>query len=437
MRFTELGLAEPILRAIVAADYHTPTPVQAEAIPHVLAGRDLLACAQTGTGKTAAFALPILHRLREDDSSQPRRRRPIRALVLSPTRELAIQIRESFRTYGESTQLRAAVVVGGVSQHDQVRELRAGIDILVATPGRLLDLIGQGHIQLNAVETVVLDEADHMLDLGFIPDVRRVMAQLPRERQTLLFSATMPDDIRGLADSVLRDPARVTVAPVRATAELIQQTVYNVERGQKVKLLVHLLKSSSVTRALVFTRTKRRADQVARQLQQANQPALAIHGNKSQGARQQALARFKSQRPPILVATDIAARGIDVDAVSHVFNFDLPESPETYVHRVGRTGRAGSPGIAVSLCDPEERNSLKSIERLLRRSLPRETSALGATAPANDASPNQAAAPRHRPPARKPTEHRQHTHTSGRPHNQVAANKTGRKRRRRRPALAR
>ena len=369
MKFAELGLSEPILRAVGAAGYTEPTPIQAHAIPHVLAGSDVLGMAQTGTGKTAAFALPILHRLGQ--STQPRqdRGRRIRVLVLSPTRELALQIAENFEQYGSETGLRLAVVLGGVDQNRQTQALRRGVDILVATPGRLLDLIDQGYIDLAWLEVLVLDEADRMLDMGFIPSVRRVIAQLPAKRQSLLFSATMPGEVRQLAEEILSDPVRIRVAPVKATTELIGQSVYLVDRRRKPQLLAHLLQAGPVTRALVFTRTKRGADRVARQLGKAGIRAESIHGDKTQSSRQRALASFKSNRPPVLVATDLAARGIDVDAISHVFNYDLPEQPETYVHRIGRTGRAGATGRAVAFCDAETRDLLRAIERLIGQKL--------------------------------------------------------------------
>ncbi|MGD9647236.1 MAG: DEAD/DEAH box helicase [Pirellulales bacterium] len=373
MKFAELGLSEPILRAVGAAGYTTPTPIQAHAIPHVLAGSDVLGLAQTGTGKTAAFALPILHRLTQGSEPRQSRGRRIRALVLSPTRELALQIAENFEQYGAETGLRQAVVLGGVDQNRQTPALRRGVDILVATPGRLLDLIEQGFIDLAWLEVLVLDEADRMLDMGFLPSVRRIVAQLPVERQTLLFSATMPGEVRQLAEQILRKPVRIRVAPVRATTELIEQSVFMVERRQKVHLLVHQLKTWPVTRALVFTRTKRGADRVARQLGKSGVRAEAIHGDKTQSSRQRALASFKSNRPPVLVATDLAARGIDVDAISHVINYDLPEQPETYVHRIGRTGRAGAAGRALAFCDAETRDLLPAIERLVGQRLKVET----------------------------------------------------------------
>lgn len=366
MTFSELGLAEPILRAVAADGYENPTPIQAQAIPQVMAGKDLFGCAQTGTGKTAAFALPILHHLWTNRPA-PGSGRKIRVLVLSPTRELAAQIEESFSSYGRHTPLRTGVIYGGVSQNPQVKTLRNGIDVLVATPGRLLDLMNQGHVDLRAVEIFVLDEADRMLDLGFFPDIRKVVARLSAERQTLLFSATMPADIRELANSILKDPVTVHVAPVSSTADQITQGVYHVAKRNKPTLLRHLLKTADITRALIFTRTKRGADRVVRQLEIAGINTAAIHGDKSQGARERALDGFRAGRIPVLVATDIAARGIDVDAISHVFNYDMPNVAETYVHRIGRTGRAGAVGIALSFCDHEERGDLKAIERLIHR----------------------------------------------------------------------
>jgi len=372
MTFEKLGLAEPILRAVVFQGYATPTPIQSQAIPRVMAGRDLLGCAQTGTGKTAAFALPILHRLTH--AGQPPRGRARRpgVLILAPTRELAAQIGESFHTYGRYAGVRHTVVYGGVGQNPQTRALQQGVDILIATPGRLIDLMGQGFVDLGGVEIFVLDEADRMLDMGFIPDVRRVIAKLPSRRQTLLFCATMPEPIERLAAAILRDPQRIRIAPVKATTDLIEESVFFVSRQQKPRLLASFLGMRAVTRALVFTRTKHGADRVARHLNQAGIRAGAIHGNKSQGARQRTLEDFKASRTPVLVATDIAARGIDVEGISHVLNYDLPHEPETYVHRIGRTGRAGVSGIAVSFCDNEERKHLAAIERLIRRVLPVE-----------------------------------------------------------------
>jgi ATP-dependent RNA helicase RhlE len=387
LSFSQLGLAEPLVRAVSAAGYSIPTPIQVQAIPVVITGRDLLGVAQTGTGKTAAFALPILHRLLElaqpippappsegREKTRPRResrdRRKIRVLVLAPTRELAVQIDQSFATYGRGSGLRHAVVFGGVSQFHQVNALQSGIDILIATPGRLMDLREQGYVNLSHVQVLVLDEADRMLDMGFMPVVREVVGLLPSERQTLLFSATMPREIRDLADTILRDPANIEIASVTATADNIEQSVYLIEKPHKPHLLRHLLRRPEVTRALVFTKTKHTADRVARQLQDGNFAADAIHSNRTQAQRQKALANFKSGRAIVLVATDIAARGIDVDSISHVINFDLPLEPENYVHRIGRTARAGASGIALSFCSPDERGRLKAIERLIRQRLP-------------------------------------------------------------------
>jgi ATP-dependent RNA helicase RhlE len=369
MSFSKLGLAEPLVRAALEQGYLEPTPIQTKAIPHVLAGCDLLGCAQTGTGKTAAFALPMLHRLMGRPAT-PGRGRPIRALVLSPTRELAAQIADSFRVYGRHTGLRHTVIFGGVHQGPQTRSLQQGVDILIATPGRLVDLMNQGYVKLNSVETFVLDEADRMLDLGFLPDVRRVIKTLPAQRQTLFFSATMPDAIEQLAGAILRDAVRVRIAPVKATADLIEQSVWFVPQKQKPRVLASFLTTRDITRALVFTRTKHGADRVVRQLAQTGIQAEAIHGNKTQAARQRTLANFKSNRTAILIATDIAARGIDVEGISHVLNYDLPREPEMYVHRIGRTGRAGATGVAVSFCDDAERTQLRAIERLIRKPLP-------------------------------------------------------------------
>jgi ATP-dependent RNA helicase RhlE len=369
MSFQELGLSAPILRAVVSEGYTTPTPIQSQAIPHVMGGRDLLGCAQTGTGKTAAFALPILHRLTNAGNPPKGSGRRIRVLVLAPTRELALQIGESFRAYGNNTALRQTVVYGGVSQLRQTRALQHGVDILIATPGRLVDLMNQGYIDLSSVQTFVLDEADRMLDMGFMPDLRRVIAKLPTRRQTLMFSATMPDEIARLAEAILQNPVRVRIATAKPATELVEQSVAFVPRAEKTRRLAKFLTTYPITRVLVFTRTKHGADRVARQLQRVGIEADAIHGNKSQGARQRTLADFKENRTQVLVATDIAARGIDVEGISHVVNYELPNEPETYVHRIGRTGRAGASGIAVSFCDVEERSQLKAIERLIRQTL--------------------------------------------------------------------
>jgi ATP-dependent RNA helicase RhlE len=372
MKFTELGLAEPILRAVEAEGYAVATPIQFQSIPHVLRRRDVLGCAQTGTGKTAAFALPILHRL--TSVAPPPGAARVRCLVLCPTRELATQIADSFRTYGRHTGIRNAVIFGGVNQNPQADALRRGTDVLVATPGRLLDLINQGYADLSRVEVLVLDEADRMLDMGFIHDIRRIVARLPAERQTLMFSATMPGEIRSLANTLLRNPATVQVAPVASTVDKVDQSVYFVERRNKPALLAHLVKDLAMYRAIVFTRTKHGADRVVRHLHTRGIRAEAIHGNKSQNNRERALKNFKADRTPILVATDIASRGIDVDGISHVVNYDLTHEPETYVHRIGRTARAGASGTAVSFCDPaEEMPNLKAIEKLIRRAIPVKT----------------------------------------------------------------
>jgi ATP-dependent RNA helicase RhlE len=368
--FQDLALVDPIRRALAEEGYAAPTPIQAQAIPHLLAGRDLLGIAQTGTGKTAAFALPILQRLaaeRRPPAQPALARKTARCLVLTPTRELALQIRDSFRAYGRHLGLRATVIFGGVGQEPQVAAMARGVDILVATPGRLLDLIGQGHVKLGRIETFVLDEADRMLDMGFIHDVRKIVAMLPRQRQTLLFSATMPADIARLAAAVLDAPVRVEVTPAASTVELTEQVVMFVERADKRPLLCAILRDPALARVLVFTRTKHAANKLAEQLVRAGFGAEAIHGNKSQGARQRALEGFRAGAVRVLVATDIAARGIDIDAITHVVNYDLPNVPETYVHRIGRTARAGAGGVAISLCDNEERAYLKDIERLIDR----------------------------------------------------------------------
>ena len=367
--FETFGLRPEILRAVAGMNYTTPTPIQEMAIPLVLEGKDLLGCAQTGTGKTAAFALPILNRL-QGSPWKGSGRRPIRTLVLTPTRELASQIAGSFGAYGRHTGLTHAVVFGGVYQGPQVQALRRGIDILVATPGRLLDLMSQGVVDLRTVDTFVLDEADRMLDMGFIHDIRRVIDRLPAKRQTLFFSATMPGEIRGLADTILRDPARVAVTPVATPAEAVTHRVHFVEKYEKIELLKHLLDGPSIKNALVFTRTKHGADGVTKQLERYKVRAEAIHGNKSQNARERALGSFKRGLTRVLVATDIAARGLDIVDLSHVINFDLPNEPESYVHRIGRTGRAGASGTALSFCSFDERPFLAGIERLIRKHLP-------------------------------------------------------------------
>ena len=367
--FDALGLRPALCAAVRAAGYGEPTPIQLGAIPHVLAGRDVLGCAQTGTGKTAAFALPILHHLMAEPRSEGRP--AIRALVLAPTRELAAQIGESFRRYAVRGGLRHCVVFGGVGKGPQIDALRRGVDVLVATPGRLLDLLNGRHVALGKVRHFVLDEADRMLDMGFIHDVRRIARELPEERQTLLFSATLPREIQELAGRLLCEPVRVAVDPVASTALPIEQSVYFVDAGRKVDLLLRLLDGGDVDRALVFTRTKRGANRLAGQLERARVAVAAIHGNKSQPARERALEGLKRGRTRVVVATDIAARGLDVKGLSHVINFDLPQDPESYVHRVGRTGRAGASGVALSLCSAAERPLLLAIERLTRRRLER------------------------------------------------------------------
>ncbi len=368
-QFADFGLADSLLRALQSEGYTSPTPIQTKAVTPVMEGRDLLGIAQTGTGKTAAFALPILHRLFVTDK-KPLQPRSVRTLVLAPTRELAAQIAASFETYGRHLRPVVTVVVGGVKHNPQVRALARGVDVLVATPGRLLDHLQGGTVRLDQTEIVVLDEADHMLDLGFLVPIRRILAKLPKRRQTLFFSATMPKDIGELARDMLTDPIEVSVAPIATTAERVDQSVYLVDAADKRSLLAELLAKPEFSRALVFTRTKHGADKVARHLETTGIPAAAIHGNKSQSQRERALAAFKSGRTRILVATDIAARGIDVDAVSHVVNFELPDVPEAYVHRIGRTARAGAEGIAISFCDAAERRNLRDIERLTRQTLP-------------------------------------------------------------------
>jgi ATP-dependent RNA helicase RhlE len=363
MNFENLGLSQPILRAIDAEGYSEPTPIQAQAIPHVLQGRDLLGCAQTGTGKTAAFAWPIIDRLTGESPEQDKRKP--RALVLTPTRELASQIGDSFNVYGRHTALRCGVMFGGVNIQRQIHTLARGVDVLVATPGRLLDLMEQRAVSLTAVQVLVLDEADRMLDMGFVNDVMRIARAVPKVRQTLLFSATMPDSIRSLAQSLLSSPVNVAVNPVSSAAELVDQSVYFVEKADKRSLLAWVLDDLAIDRSLAFTRTKHGADRVVEYLQKRGVAAAALHGNKSQNARERALEAFKRGRLRVLVATDIAARGIDIDQLSHVINFDLPNTPESYVHRIGRGGRAGNAGAALSFCGSDERPYLRSIERLI------------------------------------------------------------------------
>ncbi|WP_234735874.1 DEAD/DEAH box helicase [Tellurirhabdus bombi] len=369
MLFEDLNLIEPILKALETEGYTKPTPIQEKSIPLVLDRKDLLGCAQTGTGKTAAFAIPIIQLL-HDENRNPKAFRHVKCLILTPTRELAIQIGESFAAYGRNTTLRHAVIFGGVSQHSQVAALKSGVDILIATPGRLLDLMNQRYVDLRQLTMFVLDEADRMLDMGFINDVRKVIAVLPPKRQTLFFSATMPAEVAKLADTILRNPAKVEVTPVSSTAQTVQQGVYYVDRPDKKNLLIHILKDESIESALVFTRTKHGADNVVKILTKANVKAEAIHGNKSQNARQRALTNFKTRQTRVLVATDIAARGIDVEELTHVINYELPNIPETYVHRIGRTGRAGASGIALSFCDAEEKEFLRDINKLIAKAIP-------------------------------------------------------------------
>lgn len=367
MSFKSLNLIEPILRSLTQEGYETPTPIQKEAIPHVLSGADLLGCAQTGTGKTAAFTIPILQLLAAEKTSGNRK---IRSLIVTPTRELAIQIDESVKAYGRFTNLRSAVIYGGVSQNPQILTLKRGVDILVATPGRLLDLMNQGFISLRDIKIFVLDEADRMLDMGFIHDVKKLIAALPSKRQSLFFSATMPPEITKLSSSILRHPARVEITPSATTVEIIDQSVYFIDKGNKSKLLIQLLANQKINSVLVFTRTKHGADHVVRLLTKNHISAEAIHGNKAQNARQRALTNFKSQKTRVLVATDIAARGIDIEEMSFVINYEIPNISETYVHRIGRTGRAGANGTAYSFCDATEKAYLRDIEKLIGKKIP-------------------------------------------------------------------
>ena len=428
MQFSDLGLSTPILRAIADAGYGTPTPIQQKAIPHVLSGRDLLGCAQTGTGKTAAFALPIIDNLSRSGNVRSERggRRKVKVLVLSPTRELASQIGESFVTYGRHSGLTCSVIFGGVNQNKQVDALARGVDVLVATPGRLLDLLGQGVLSLADVSVFVLDEADRMLDMGFVHDVKRIAAQVPKVRQTLLFSATMPDSIRALANSLLHEPVEVAVAPVSSTAQTVDQVIYFVEKADKRQLLTWILEDKRIDRALVFTRTKHGANRVVEFLEKRGIHAAAIHGNKSQNARERALDGFKQGRLRALVATDIAARGIDIDQLGFVINFDLPNIPEAYVHRIGRTGRAGAAGRAMSFCEQEERPYLADIERLIRMQIAAVTkhpypSPLGIP-PATDLDPKRHHGARSAPAQKKPQGDRTpHQHHGQRAHGHGSA----------------
>ena len=369
MSFQNLNLIKPIQKALETEGYTVPTPIQQQAIPVILQRKDLLGCAQTGTGKTAAFAIPILQLLSAEVTSN-KGRKPIRSLILTPTRELAIQIGESFAAYGRHTHLKHTVIFGGVSQFAQTNALKAGVDILIATPGRLLDLMNQRFVDLSGLQIFVLDEADRMLDMGFIHDVKKVITKIPAKRQTLFFSATMPAEIQKLANTILVNPVKVEVTPVSSTADTIEQSVYFVGKSDKKSLLIHILEDKAVTRVLVFTRTKHGADKVVKDLHKAGIKAEAIHGNKSQNARQRALTNFKTSETKVLVATDIASRGIDVDDLSYVINYELPDVPESYVHRIGRTGRAGASGIAFAFCDHDEKENLRDIQKLIGRTIP-------------------------------------------------------------------
>ncbi|MBM3163198.1 MAG: DEAD/DEAH box helicase [Chlorobi bacterium] len=369
MPFRSLSIIEPVLQALQEEGYTSPTPIQTEAIPIILEGNDLLGCAQTGTGKTAAFAIPILQLLGAAEKRNDKKRK-IRSLVVTPTRELAIQIGDSFSAYGRHTGLKNTVIFGGVNQNPQISALRNGADIVIATPGRLLDLMNQGFLHLRDVEILVLDEADRMLDMGFIHDIRKILAELPKKRQSLFFSATMPPEIVKLAATILHNPSKVAVTPVSSTVEIINQQICFVDKGNKNSLLVHLLENPEIRTALVFTRTKHGADKVVKYLQKHNITAAAIHGNKAQNARQRALANFRDQSMRVLVATDIAARGIDVDDLEYVINFDMSNVAETYVHRIGRTGRAGAKGTAISFCDAEEKEYLRDVEKLIAKKIP-------------------------------------------------------------------
>lgn len=369
MSFENLNLIEPILGALKTEGYTVPTPIQAEAIPLILNRKDILGCAQTGTGKTAAFAIPIIQLLCQDKNTAPGKR-AIRSLILTPTRELAIQIEESFSNYGANTNLRYQVIFGGVNQKGQVDTLRKGVDILIATPGRLLDLMSQGYVSLNNIQFFVLDEADRMLDMGFIHDVKKVIAKLPVKRQSLFFSATMPPAIVQLAGTILSHPSKVEVTPVSSTVDAINQIIYFVDKENKKDLLIDVIKNNNIERALVFTRTKHGADKVAKELTKVGITSQAIHGNKSQNARQNALNNFKCKLTRALIATDIAARGIDIDDLTHVINYELPNIPESYVHRIGRTGRAGASGIAIGFCDAEEKEYLRDIQKLIGKQIP-------------------------------------------------------------------
>ena len=368
MLFKDLDIIKPILKAVEEAGYEKPTEIQENSIPVVLKGKDILGCAQTGTGKTAAFAIPILQNIVRD--KEKNNERNIKALIVAPTRELAIQIEENFAMYSKYLDIKDTVIFGGVNQSSQVRKINAGVDILVATPGRLLDLSNQKHVDLKNVKYFVLDEADRMLDMGMIHDVKKIISRLPKERQNLLFSATMPKEVMKLVNSILKNPVKVEVQPVSSTVEIISQGVYHVPKKNKKSLLIHLLKDESIKSVIVFSRTKHGANKIAKDLEKAGITAAAIHGNKSQNQRQLALNNFKEGSIRVLVATDIAARGIDIDELSHVINYDLPDVAETYVHRIGRTGRAGASGVAITFCDEEEKAMFRSIEKVIGKSIP-------------------------------------------------------------------
>ncbi|MBA4336845.1 DEAD/DEAH box helicase [bacterium] len=369
MKFEQLNIIPPILRALKEEGYETPTPIQEQSIPAILQRRDILGSAQTGTGKTAAFAIPILQIFNEEQRFD-RGSRKIKCLIVTPTRELAIQIGESFEAYGKYLNIKHTVIFGGVNQHSQTKKLQTGVDVLIATPGRLLDLMNQRYVDLQYIKIFTLDEADRMLDMGFIHDVKKIISKLPQKKQSLFFSATMPPVIVDLTKNLLVNPIKVEVAPVSSAAETVKQKLYHVDKSNKRDLLIHVLKEKEIRSALIFTRTKHGADKVARFINQAGINAEAIHGNKSQNARQKALSNFKTKQTRILVATDIAARGIDIDDLSHVINYEIPNVPETYVHRIGRTGRAGASGIALSFCDLEEKSYIKDVEKLLNTSIP-------------------------------------------------------------------
>jgi len=411
MTFAGLGVAEPILRALAEENYTTPTPIQARAIPALLAGRDLLGIAQTGTGKTAAFGLPLLQKL--SIGHVPPQPRQTKALILAPTRELAVQIDQSLRTYGRFLNLKRAVILGGVSQNAQVNTMRGGVDILVATPGRLLDLVQQKHIRLDAVQVLILDEADRMFDMGFIRDVRRILSYVPKERQSMLFSATMPDDVAKLVGDVLKNPERIEIAPQGKTADRVEQKLYYVPMQQKRQLLSELLQDLALNRVIVFTRTKHGANRVAEHLARTGVASEAIHGNKSQNARQRALENFRNGKARVLVATDIAARGLDIDDVSHVINFELPNEPESYVHRIGRTARAGGEGIAISFCDSSERTYLRDIERIIRMKIEAVAHALPELTPEQLKTQNEPRPPHGHRHGGKPRGGHSHGHGGG------------------------